>query len=181
MVYKAGKRTGIEHNKFIRFNLSAGTYSIDDFNTKLRAEISQQSQYQEPPQIKYLKLAISELYTSMASNTSLLLLAYPDNYLERNTVIWPALPPGSYKTFLHTSPPPKALSLHCKQISKVKNELDGQPPSLLVYMHVSNCKTTFSPMPLVYLESEKHMPHLDFKLLIKTTTKLYRGHCISNY
>ena len=45
MVYKAGKRTGIEHNQFIRFNLSAGTYSIDDFNTKLRAEISQQSQY----------------------------------------------------------------------------------------------------------------------------------------
>ena len=61
MVYRAGKRTGVEHNKFIHFNLSAGAYSIDDFNTKLRVEISQQWQYQEPPQMKDLKLAISEL------------------------------------------------------------------------------------------------------------------------
>ena len=29
IVYKAGKRTGVENNKFISLNLSAGTYSID--------------------------------------------------------------------------------------------------------------------------------------------------------
>ena len=34
MVYKAGKRTGVENTKFISFNLTAGTYSIDDFNAK---------------------------------------------------------------------------------------------------------------------------------------------------
>ena len=32
---------------------------------------------------------------------------------------------GSYKTFLESSPPPKILSLHCRQINKVKHELDG--------------------------------------------------------
>ena len=36
VIYKAGKRTGAENDKFIHFNLSAGTYSIDDFNAKLR-------------------------------------------------------------------------------------------------------------------------------------------------
>ena len=45
MVYRAGKRTCMEHKKFIHFNLSAGTYSIDDFNTKLRVEMSQQWQH----------------------------------------------------------------------------------------------------------------------------------------
>ena len=31
--YKAGKHTGVEKNTFINFRLSAGTYSIDDFNS----------------------------------------------------------------------------------------------------------------------------------------------------
>ena len=39
IVYKAGKRTGVENTKFISFNLSAGTYSIDDFNAKIKVEI----------------------------------------------------------------------------------------------------------------------------------------------
>ena len=60
IVYKADKRTGVESNKFIHFNLSAGTYSIDDFNTKIRAAILQQRQDWEPPQIKDLKLVIRE-------------------------------------------------------------------------------------------------------------------------
>ena len=36
MVYKAGKLTSVENTKFISFNLSAGTYSIDDLMQKLR-------------------------------------------------------------------------------------------------------------------------------------------------
>ena len=35
IVYKAGERTGVENTKF---NLSAGTYSIDDFNAKINVE-----------------------------------------------------------------------------------------------------------------------------------------------
>ena len=39
VIYKAGKRTGVENNKFINFNLSAATYSIDDFNAKINVAI----------------------------------------------------------------------------------------------------------------------------------------------
>ena len=52
MVYKAGKRTGVENTKFISFNLSAGTYSIYDFNAKIKVAILQQRQDWEPSQIK---------------------------------------------------------------------------------------------------------------------------------
>ena len=60
---------------------------------------------------------------------------------------------------------PNWLSLHCKQISKVKNELHGQPSSLLASMHLSIYEATFSPMHLVCLELDTHRPHLDFKTL----------------
>ena len=75
------------------------------------------------------------------------------------------LPPDSQKTSLDTSHPRKSLSLHCKQIRKVTNELDGQPSSLLACMHVSNYKATFSPMHLVVLELDTHRPRLDVKIL----------------
>ena len=44
IVYKASRRTGVENTKFISFNLSAGTYSIDDFNAKIKVVILQQRQ-----------------------------------------------------------------------------------------------------------------------------------------
>ena len=125
IVYKAGKRTGEESNKFINFNLSAGTYSFDDFSAKTKVAIIQQRQDWEPPQIKDLKLVIPEDYTFIASNNIFITLGIPDNYLENTTLIRSTLPPGSYKTSLDRSPPPISLSLHCKQINKVKNELDN--------------------------------------------------------
>ena len=164
VIYKAGKRTGAENDKFIHFNLSAGTYSIDDFNAKIKVGILQERQDWEPPQIKDLKLVIPEDYTLMASNNIFIALGIP-NILEETMLIRSTLPPGSYKTSLDTSPPPISLSLHCKQISKVRNELDGQPSSLLARMHVSNYKATFSPIHLVFLELDIDQPHLDFKIL----------------
>ena len=50
IVYKADKRTSVENTKFIRFNLSVGTYSIDDFNAKIKVGILQQRRDWEPPQ-----------------------------------------------------------------------------------------------------------------------------------
>ena len=129
--YKTGKLTGVENSKFIHFDLSAGTYSNDDFNTKIRAAILQQRQDLEPPQTKDLKLVIPEHYTFMAGNIIFITLGIPDNYLEKTTLIWSTLSPGSNKTSLETSPPPKSLSLHCKQTNKIKNELNGQPSSLV--------------------------------------------------
>ena len=172
IVYKASRRTGVENTKFISFNLSAGTYSIDDFNAKIKVAISQKRQDWEPPQIKYLKLAIPEHWTFMASNTIFITLGIPNNYLEKTTLIRLTLPPESYKTSLDTSLPPKSLSLHCKQINKVKNELDGQPSSLLVSMHVSNYKAIFSPIHLVFLELDIDQPHLDFKILDESNNEV---------
>ena len=44
IAYKAGKLTGVENGKFIHFDLSAGTYSIDDFNAIIKVAILQQRQ-----------------------------------------------------------------------------------------------------------------------------------------
>ena len=44
IVYKAGKRTGVENTKFISFNFSVGTYIIDGFNAKIKVAILQQRQ-----------------------------------------------------------------------------------------------------------------------------------------
>ena len=101
----------------------------------------------------------------MASNTILIVLGIPDNYLEKTMLIRSTLTPGSYKTSLDTSPPPVSLSLHCKQINKVKNELDGHPSILLACMHVSDYKAAFSPIHLFFLELDIDKPHLDFKIL----------------
>ena len=155
----------MENNKLIHLSLSAGTYSIDDFTTKIKEAVLQKRQDWEPPQIKDLKLVIPEDFTFMAENTISIALGIPDNYLEKTTLIRSTLPPGSYKTSLDTSPPPKALSLHCKEINKVKNMLDSQPSSLLASIHVSSYKANFFLMHLVFLELGAHMSHLDFKKL----------------
>ena len=42
VINKAGKCTGVENAKFIHFNLSVSTYSIDDFNAKLKISMLQQ-------------------------------------------------------------------------------------------------------------------------------------------
>ena len=175
IVYKAGKRTGVENTKFISFSLSAGTCSIDDFNAKIKVAVLQQRQDWEPPQIKDLRLVIPKDYTFMADNIIFIVLGMQDKYLEKTTLIRSVLPPGSYKTSLDTSPPPKILSLHCKQINKVKNRLDGQPSSLWVSMHVFNCNASFSPVHLVFLELDIDQPHLDFKILDENNNEVIPG------
>ena len=134
--------------------------------------ILQQRQGWEPPQIKDLRLVITKDYTFIADNTIFIELVIQDKYLEKTMLIRSTLPSGAYKTSLDTSPPPKSLSLPCKQIKKVKNELDGQPSSLLASMHVSNCKEIFSPIHLVFLELDIHQPHLDFKILAEKNNEV---------
>ena len=85
VIYKAGKRTGVENDKFIHFILSACTYSIDDFNAKIKVAILQQDG--EQPQIKDLKLVIPEGYTFIASNNIFIALGIQDKYLEKTTLV----------------------------------------------------------------------------------------------
>ena len=56
----------------IKFSLSAGTYSTDNFNAKIKEAVSQQRKDWLPPQIKDLKLVIPQDYTFMASKSVLL-------------------------------------------------------------------------------------------------------------
>ena len=42
IVYKTGKRTGVANTKFLSFNLSPVTYSIDDFNARIKMAILRQ-------------------------------------------------------------------------------------------------------------------------------------------
>ena len=103
---KARSCNDVEDNKFIKFTLSASTYSIDDFNAKVKVAVLQEKQDWKPRQIKGLRLVILEQYRFMASNTFLITLAILDNYLENTSHIKSTLPPCSYKTSLDTSLPP---------------------------------------------------------------------------
>ena len=68
IVYKADKQTGVTNTEFIKFTLSEGTYSIDDFNAKIKISILQQRQGWESPQINDLNLLIPKDYLFMADN-----------------------------------------------------------------------------------------------------------------
>ena len=64
--------------------------------------------------MKDLNLVIPKYYLLMADNAIFYALGMQEKYLGKTTLIRSALPPGSYKTSLDTSPPPKILLLHCK-------------------------------------------------------------------
>ena len=66
IVYKTDNRASVENHKCIHFNLEAGTHSIDNFDTKIKAVIFQKRKDWEPPQIKYITLVIPENYAFMA-------------------------------------------------------------------------------------------------------------------
>ena len=108
----------------------------------------------------------------MADNAIFIALGIQNKYLEKATLIRSTLPPGSYKASLEKSPPPKTLSLHCRQINKVKNELDGQPSSLLTSMHVLNYNASFSPTHLIFSELEDIHQHLDFNILYENDNEV---------
>ena len=117
----------------------------------------------------------------MADKTIFYALGIQDSYLQKTTTARSTLRPGSYKTSLDISPPPKILSLHCRQINKVKNELHGHPSSLLTSMHVFNYNANFSPVHLVFLELEDMHQHLDFKMLDENNNNVIPRHSIYSY
>ena len=65
------------------------------------------------------------------------------------------------------------MPLHGNRVNKVKNELDGQPSTLMTCMQVSNYKATFPPMHLVFLELDAYRPHLDFKILDENNNEVF--------
>ena len=123
ITYKTGTTIGVENRSLIHSSIPARTYSIDDFNTKIKEFVLQQRQDWELPPIKDLKLVIPKDYTFLADNTIFIAFGIPDECLKKTALIRSTLTPGSYKTSLDLLP--RSLSLQCKQINKIKNELDG--------------------------------------------------------
>ena len=78
IAYKAGKPTGVDNRNLIYSSIPAGTYSIDDFNTKIKKFVLQQRQDWEAPQIKDLELIIPKYYTFLADNTIFIALGIPE-------------------------------------------------------------------------------------------------------
>ena len=93
--YKAGTTTSVENRNLIHSSILAGTYSIDDFNTKIKESTLQQRQDWEPPQIKDLKLVIPKDYTFLADNTTFIALSMPDKCLKKTALIRSTLTPRS--------------------------------------------------------------------------------------
>ena len=100
----------------------------------------------------------------MADYAIFFALGIQDKYIEKTTLIRSNLPPDLFKTSLDTSPPPNSLSLHCNQINKFKNELDGPPSTLLVSTHVLNYTASFSSSHLDFLKLGDMYHRLDFKI-----------------
>ena len=59
MIYKADKRTSIENTNFTHFNLSAGTYSIDDFNAKILQQRQVKKELDGQPSSSLARMLVS--------------------------------------------------------------------------------------------------------------------------
>ena len=131
--------------------------------------------------LTYTSFVIPKDYRFMTSNTVFIALGIQDKYLEKTTLIRSTLPPGSNKTSLDTSPPPRSLLLHCKQINKAKKRARWSTIKPVGLMHVSNYKATFSPIHLVFLELDIHQLHLDFKILDENNNEVIPRTFYSSY
>ena len=75
-------------DNYIQFILSqpldfvTATYSIDDFNSKIKAAVLRQKQNWNAPQIKNLKLVVPENYTFTADNNFFIALGVPEKFLK---------------------------------------------------------------------------------------------------
>ena len=86
------KQTGVTNTESITFTLSEGTYSIEDFNARVKISILKQRQGWESAQIKDLNLAYQKDYLFMADNAIFYALGIQDKYIEKTTLVRSTLP-----------------------------------------------------------------------------------------
>ena len=81
--YSKASLSGIYNlDDYIQFTLSSGAYSIDDFNKKIKAGVLQQKQNWSPPQIKNLRLLVTENYAFTVDNNFFIALGMPERILK---------------------------------------------------------------------------------------------------
>lgn len=115
------------------------------------------------PQTEDLKLVIQENYTFIACNSFFIALGILGNSLKEINIEKSFTFSCTNETFLYTSSFSTSLSLLYKQFNRVKNEVDGQPKSLLAYVKVSAGKAAFNLCHLVSLHLDTDFWHLDCK------------------
>ena len=143
--------------------LSAGTYSIEQFNQNMQEAIKGKGDQWVAAQIKDYKLIIPE-------NHSLLSLKPFFDALE----IKPqglGISNGEYQTSL--KPPPKKITLHCEEIDKFHNEIDSQPSTQLFSIDVKDDdEVHYTPSPIYLpLSSSSPLHSLHFTLLDETPSR----------
>ena len=102
--YSKASSSGVFNlDDYIQFTLSSGTYSIDDFNKKIRAAVLQQKQNWNAPHIKNLRLVVPENYAFTADNNFFIALGMPEKSLKKINIKYSLVFSGSYKTKLSRS------------------------------------------------------------------------------
>ena len=80
--YSKASPSGTFHlDGYIQFALSPATYSINDFNAKIKAVVLRQKQNWDAPQIKYLNLVVPENYAFTSDNNFFIVLGVPEKIL----------------------------------------------------------------------------------------------------
>ena len=80
--YSKASSSGVfKLDDYIEFTLSSGTYSIDEFNEKIKAAVSQQKQNWNAPHIKNVRLTVPENYAIIADNNFFTALGIPEKVL----------------------------------------------------------------------------------------------------
>ena len=67
---------------YIKFTLSSGTYSIDEFNEKVKPSFSQQQQNWDAPHVQNLRLVVPENYAFIGDNNFSLRLVCLTKFLK---------------------------------------------------------------------------------------------------
>ena len=132
ILYLISKRL-VANNSKLKITIPAGTYSIYEFNQKLKVSKPKWVS----PKIEAGKLIIPEHHTFVASVLLFDALGINANFL---TNMKSLLTKGEYQTSL--KPPPKKITLHCEEIDKFHNKIDRQPSTQLFSVDVKMMKYT---------------------------------------
>ena len=168
----------------LKINISKGTYTIDDFNAKMKIPI--QLQHQNTWKIPEIKqgvqgyyLSIPKGYTFIAS--SLLFTALGIEPTESSITYGTSkmtLQSGSHKTLLTERP--KKIYIECGDIDPLYNEINEQPSRVLVIMLVDGTNTAmyttnspiFTPLDL-HLHSHLHFTLRDENQRVLVPTEFH--------
>ena len=126
---------------------------MNKFNQKMKDAIKGKGDQWVPVQIKDYNLIIPEHHTFVASALLFKAMGVSANFL---TNMKSMLTTGKYQKTL--KPPPKKVTLHCKEIDSQHNEIDSQPSTWLFSLDVVNYAVHYTPSPPIYLPLSSSFP-----------------------